>query len=270
MQVNLYLTTGIAEGFELHWDDHDVIVVQLAGDKTWEVRGTSRPAPMFRDAAPNYQLSEEIVWNGVLRAGEVIHIPRGYWHCATRGDRGEGFSLHASFGFHKRTGADWLAWIADQSRHNELFRQDLERSNRAMAQRFQEDDLESAACKLIADRPFTEYLTTWAKHQPSGRHIVTHDIFGRASVVVCVTEFPPHVESSDKTLTLAAAGRRITVDKAAWPALEMLIAGRPVALSDVEEKTGIDPRPLVSALLREGICAEATPELLAGYSGLVS
>jgi hypothetical protein len=118
VQVNLYLTTRMAEGFELHWDDHDVIVVQLAGDKTWDVRGASRSLPMFRDAAPNYEPSEDIVWNEVLREGEAIHIPRGFWHRATRKDRSEGFSLHASFGFHKRTGVDWLAWLADQSRRS--------------------------------------------------------------------------------------------------------------------------------------------------------
>ena len=154
VQVNLYLTTRMAEGFELHWDDHDVIVVQLAGDKTWDVRGASRSFPMFRDAAPNYEPSEDIVWNEVLREGEAIHIPCGFWHRATRKDhRGEGFSLHASFGFHKRTGVDWLAWLADQSRRSALFRQDLERFDQARA-RTQQDDLTPAAYQLITGKPF--------------------------------------------------------------------------------------------------------------------
>lgn len=270
VQVNLYLTTGTASGFDLHWDDHDVIVVQLAGDKTWQVRGTSRPAPMFRDAVPNYEPSEDVVWNGVLRKGEAIHIPRGYWHQATRNDRGDGFSLHASFGFHKRTGVDWMAWLADQSRHDELFRHDLERSGGEAAQRMREAGLCHAAAELIANKPFAEYLATRARHQPSGRHIVTHGIFGQPSMVVCVTGFAPQIEKGDSTITLAAAGRRIIIDKVVWPALEMLIAGNPVNLDDVEKQTGINPRPVASALLREGICAEVTPELLSGYLSLAS
>lgn len=36
VQANAYLTTGEADGFDLHWDDHDVLVVQLAGAKDWE------------------------------------------------------------------------------------------------------------------------------------------------------------------------------------------------------------------------------------------
>lgn len=32
--VNIYLTTNAADGFGLHWDDHDVLVVQLSGRRT--------------------------------------------------------------------------------------------------------------------------------------------------------------------------------------------------------------------------------------------
>ena len=71
VQVNAYLTTNDASGFPLHWDDHDVLIVQLAGEKEWEVRGTSRQAPMYRDADPNTTPSEEIVWSGVMKTGDV-------------------------------------------------------------------------------------------------------------------------------------------------------------------------------------------------------
>jgi hypothetical protein len=84
VQVNVYLTTNDASGFDLHWDDHDVLIIQLAGEKEWDVRGASRPVPMFRDAARNDEPSQETIWAGTMRAGDVMHIPRGYWHRATR------------------------------------------------------------------------------------------------------------------------------------------------------------------------------------------
>jgi ribosomal protein L16 Arg81 hydroxylase len=77
VQVNTYLTTGEASGFNLHWDDHGVIIVQLSGEKSWEVRGPSRVAPMYRDAAVNNEPSDTIVWAGTLQAGDVMHIPAG-------------------------------------------------------------------------------------------------------------------------------------------------------------------------------------------------
>jgi hypothetical protein len=84
VQVNAYLTTNDASGFRLHWDDHDVLIVQLAGEKQWEVRGPSRTAPLYRDADRNDRPSNDIVWAGTMRTGDVMHIPRGYWHQATR------------------------------------------------------------------------------------------------------------------------------------------------------------------------------------------
>jgi hypothetical protein len=33
-QVNAFLTTGEAAAFRLHWDDHDVVIVQVAGEKS--------------------------------------------------------------------------------------------------------------------------------------------------------------------------------------------------------------------------------------------
>jgi hypothetical protein len=43
----------------------------------------------------------------VLHVGEVPHVPRGYWHQATRAGLSNWFGLHATFGIVKRTGVDW-------------------------------------------------------------------------------------------------------------------------------------------------------------------
>ena len=88
-RVNTYLTTKDAAGWGLHWDVHDVICVQLAGQKSWQVRRPSRAAPMDRDAEPNTEPSARTVWAGTMRAGDVMHIPRGWWRagCTRRRDR---------------------------------------------------------------------------------------------------------------------------------------------------------------------------------------
>ena len=83
VQANVYLTTRETSGFQLHWDDHDVVVLQLAGSKTWEVRGRTRPSPMYRDAETEQEPNEQVVWTGTLGPGDVVHVPRGHWHQAT-------------------------------------------------------------------------------------------------------------------------------------------------------------------------------------------
>jgi hypothetical protein len=272
VQVNAFLTTNQAAGFELHWDDHDVIIVQLAGEKSWEIRGPSRPVPMFRDGAPNLEPSDEMVWSGTLRAGEVMHIPRGYWHQATRQERGDGYSLHVTFGLTKRTGVHWLGWLADQARQQDIFRHDIERWGLAEDRAAQHLALIEAAVRLVTSSFVADYLERRERQQPPSRHVVTHGVFGRPSEVVCLTDFPPAMTlgDEDEVVTVAAPlGREIQFKAAALPALRQLLSGRPVAIDKVSADTGLDASVLAEVLLAEGICGELTAELANGYRGML-
>jgi hypothetical protein len=264
VQVNVYLTTGETSGFNLHWDDHDVVVVQLGGEKSWEVRGTSRVAPMYRDAAVNNDPSDEIVWVGTMRTGDVMHVPRGHWHRATRAERGPGYSLHATFGFVKRTGVDWLTWVADRSREHELFRHDLDRSTPGNP-RFLD-----AASKLVQSYPPAMYLRRREQERPPRRRVVTHAVFRPVTDVVCMTDFPPHIAVGASTVTVLTAGKELTFAAKAESALRLLLSGNPVDVERVGEATGVRADVLAEALLDEGVCAEMTPELAAGWAGLCS
>lgn len=198
VQVNAYLTTQEATGFPLHFDDHDVLIVQLAGTKSWEVRGSSRAAPMYRDAEPNLTPSEEQVWSGALQAGDVMHIPRGYWHQATRDDRGAGLSLHVTFGFVKRTGVDWLMWVADRSRADEVFRRDLIRSATSDERVVQHDGLFAAATALPSRWSPEEFLTRREQEPVRTRIVPALSALDESSSIVCVTEFPPQITETDE------------------------------------------------------------------------
>lgn len=270
VQVNAYLTTGDAAGFNLHWDDHDVLIVQVAGEKSWEVRGLARPAPMYRDAEPNPAPPEEIVWRGTMKPGSVMHIPRGYWHRATREERGDGFSLHLTFGFPQRTGVDYLTWLADQSRRQELLRHDIDRWGSVEARAEQQVAFTDAAVNLVATTDLGEFLAAREQDMSPHRHVTTHGLFGPLVAVVCITEFAPTIEEqADGLVMVAAAGRRITFTRAALPALRLLLSGRPVFVDKVAAATGVDAATLAELLVTENICAELTSELAAGYDGVL-
>lgn len=269
VQVNTYLTTGEAAGFRLHWDDHDVLIVQLAGEKAWEVRGTSRPAPMYRDAQPNPDPPSAVIWSGALRAGDVMHIPRGCWHRATRQKRGDGYSLHVTFGMTKRTGVHWLSWLADQSREQELFRHDLDRVGSEEGRTRQVAGLATIAREQLTSKSVEAYLAAREQQQPPARHVATHGLFGAPAEVVCITEFAPDVQRTDGAVTVRAAGREIVFTDSAWLALLPLLSGRPVLVGKVTAEAGIDAAGLANVLLDEGICAELTRELASGYAGLL-
>ncbi|MEU8567889.1 cupin domain-containing protein [Streptomyces pathocidini] len=265
VQVNAYLTTNEASGFPLHWDDHDVVIVQLAGDKEWEVRGASRPVPMYRDADPNNTPSEEIIWAGVMKTGDVMHIPRGHWHQATRNGQGTGKSLHVTFGITKRTGASWLAWLGDWCRENEIFRHDLDRSHGAAPQA-----LTDAAVRLIGERSPADFLAAYEQAMPLPRHVPFLDILGPLDAVVCTTQFPPEIREDGQTVDILASGKKLTFTAKALPAVRLLLSGKPVPLNTASAVVGAEVAEVAEVLVGEEMCAPLTPELSSGYTGLVT
>jgi cupin superfamily protein len=270
VQVNVYLTTNDSAGFDLHWDDHDVLIIQLDGEKEWEVRGTSRPVPMFRDAERNNTPSEKVVWAGTMKTGDVMHIPRGYWHKATRVGRGDGRSLHMTLGFAKRTGVSWLTWLADWSRQTELFRHDLDHWSTPDYQESQRQHLVEKATELISSRDPAEFLMLREQEALTPRHVPHLNILGPLSAVVCITDFPPRIEESSETVTVLGAGKKLTFAVKATPALRLLLSGNPVHLDEAVRAVGTEVEQVAKILIKEELCASLTPELSSGYTGLVT
>ena len=62
VSANVYIAVGDTAGFALYWDDHDVLCVQLAGSKSWQVREPTRPHPMYRDAEQTWRPAAK--WSG--------------------------------------------------------------------------------------------------------------------------------------------------------------------------------------------------------------
>jgi cupin superfamily protein len=265
-RLNTYLTTQEASGWGLHWDSHDVLAVQLVGAKSWEVRGPSRIAPLDRDAQPNTEPSTEIVWTGTLTAGQVMHIPRGWWHQATRTGSGPGYSLHATFGMTQRTGVDYLTWITDHARTDAQFRHDLGQYPTTE----QHQQLTEAAAGLLRAHSLADFLAARRREDTPARHTTTFGIFGPPRSVVCVTTFPPDLEIHDDVVIVRAAGKKITVPAEALPALHALLSGHPVHLAELATSTAADTTALAAVLTNAGICTELTPGLAAGYDDMIT
>jgi hypothetical protein len=124
VQINAYAGWRTQRGFDLHWDDHDVFILQVTGRKRWSVYAATRPYPVARDIEPNQKPAEEPLWDAILEDGDLLYIPRGWWHVAVPLDEP---TLHLTVGIHNRTGLDLLRWLTDRLRASENFRMDLPR-----------------------------------------------------------------------------------------------------------------------------------------------
>ena len=91
IQLNAYLSPSSARGLDLHFDYHDVIVVQLTGSKAWRTwhplersrlpqkRGAGIPRPQWDEVG-------DPLIETVLRPGDALVIPRGHPHAASTND----------------------------------------------------------------------------------------------------------------------------------------------------------------------------------------
>ncbi|HEX8189230.1 MAG TPA: cupin domain-containing protein, partial [Pyrinomonadaceae bacterium] len=124
VQVNLYAGWQTSRGFDLHWDDHDVFILQVTGRKCWSVYGQTRPHPLVNDIEKARKPEHEPLWEGTLEDGDLLYIPRGWWHVAVPLAEP---TLHLTVGVHNRTGLDLLRWLTEALRASEAFRRDLPR-----------------------------------------------------------------------------------------------------------------------------------------------
>jgi hypothetical protein len=100
-QVNAYITPPGSQGFLPHYDDHDVLILQIQGSKTWHVYEHSDVSP--RDlrrrsafVAAGLPLPDDLR----LEAGDVLYLPRGRVHAAEANAEP---CIHLTVGIHAPT-----------------------------------------------------------------------------------------------------------------------------------------------------------------------
>ena len=116
--VNLYLTPSQAQGFQPHVDGHDVFILQIDGEKDWEVYCAPVELPL-EDQKTEFSLQElgPPVLSGQLTPGDVLYIPRGFVH---RARTGRPSSLHLTIGVHAWRWIDVLHRAVDEMARNHV------------------------------------------------------------------------------------------------------------------------------------------------------
>lgn len=106
MQTNIYLTPPNSQGFDPHWDTHDVFVLQVLGRKKWFTYGSQIALPLRGQSFERGSLGPLSVKSAFeCGPGSVIYIPRGEIHSAVAMDES---SLHITLGMTAFTWADFF------------------------------------------------------------------------------------------------------------------------------------------------------------------
>ena len=123
IQVNAYVTPPSSQGFDTHFDTHDVFILQLAGAKRWNVFDAPVALPLRAPGEPSRAGSGTPLVDTELQPGDLMYIPRGFPHHAVSA---HATSLHLTVGVHTVTWAAVLRAVLDgQSRLDPRLRASL-------------------------------------------------------------------------------------------------------------------------------------------------
>ncbi len=99
-QVNGYLTPAESQGFTSHYDDHDVLILQIQGSKLWHLYDVELPPHEMRRREAVDPAGLPLPSDLRLEAGDVLYVPRGQVHAAEATSEP---SLHMTVGIHAPT-----------------------------------------------------------------------------------------------------------------------------------------------------------------------
>lgn len=249
VETNAYLAWGRSPGFGVHWDDHDLFVLQIAGRKRWQMFEPTRPFPLYRDVNPNVEAPTQPIWERNIEPGDFIYIPRGHWHGATGLNEP---TLHITIGVNVPSGIDLITWIADQLRANETLRSDLP----YFASRgSQIEYLKSAKTALdevwSRDDLLETFLANRNAERPARPHISMP--YGGKSGLLSGKEIPRYsgttfvrAISDDGGLRLKALGQDWAFPMAAKPLVDTVLANTDSTIEELANEFGFPVEEVTS------------------------
>ncbi|WP_345716139.1 cupin domain-containing protein [Angustibacter luteus] len=118
VQANAYVTPPQSQGFDDHYDVHDVFVLQVEGEKRWRIHAPVHEAPLrdqpWTDRRQDVAraAATEPLLDVVLTPGDCLYLPRGFLHAATALGA---VSTHLTLGVHTWTRHSLAQQVLDQA-----------------------------------------------------------------------------------------------------------------------------------------------------------
>jgi ribosomal protein L16 Arg81 hydroxylase len=87
--IHIYATPSGRHGFSWHYDAEEVFILQTSGAKEYSLRkNTVNPWPLVETIPADMRYGREIMplMRVLLKAGDWLYIPAGYWHMAEARD----------------------------------------------------------------------------------------------------------------------------------------------------------------------------------------
>lgn len=120
LRTNIYITPPQAQGLAPHYDEHDVFILQITGEKEWKLYHSPVELPShIRDQSIGRHELAEPELTVMLQPGDLLYIPRGVVHQAASQ---ETTSVHASLGLYPTFAYELLEELVTIAQADPAFR----------------------------------------------------------------------------------------------------------------------------------------------------
>jgi hypothetical protein len=277
VQVNLYASWRSSPGFDLHYDAHDVFILQIEGPKHWKVfRPTDRYPVTYKTERKPDLLSLDPVFDGVLKPGDVLYIPRGWWHIVTPLDEP---TMHLTAGLHPPTGIKLVEWAMRDLAANELLRMDLPRFWDQENQRKYLAAVREIIANLLGGEDlierFLDHLEATSDRRPrfslpaSATPEVLPDSDDSIITLGSPSGFRPKPGAEPGDIRIAFAGKELTFSDATLPLFDHLSQSAPLSVADFcrrfeHQFPAAELKEFLAELARHGAILVSEPEIERG------
>ncbi|MBV9842472.1 MAG: hypothetical protein JOY99_13240 [Sphingomonadaceae bacterium] len=246
----------------VHYDEHDIVAVQLRGTKTWHLSQGPSPLCTGWQSIPGPLPMLGAAISVTMRPGDVLYVPRGLPHTVD----GAGESLHVAIGFTPLTVRDAVIALVDQLSESERgFRATIGGDLALRLLRGEAAGLmppvANAVTKLREAAGSAPYFAA-ALQRRSARAIGALDGFSAqpdAPAIGLDTELRPrdlafcHLSANADTIDLSYPGGHIYVHRGAQESLVYIINAHRFRVRDIPGAIADDVRlALADRLLRAG------------------
>jgi hypothetical protein len=269
-QANAYCTPAASQGFGVHHDTHDVLVLQVAGRKRWRIYEPLLQLPL-RDQRWSAALGDpgEPVDDLTLEAGDTLYLPRGWPHEAAAA---EADSLHITVGLHPATRLDALRDALAECADDVEFRRGLDAGGELpsdlierLAARLRPEDVARRARRRFVDGRRAIVPDQLAQLRALARLDARTPLRRRATVIADLEPAAAAAGAGDDAgVTLRFEGKEVRFPAKAAAALAFVHGSGAEAFCAAELPGPLDEAGrlvLVRRLVREGYLVLAPQEL---------
>jgi len=270
VQGNAYLTPRSSQGFIEHYDTHDVFAVQLDGRKRWKVWEVPvERIPLKDEHSPKGVPPEGgLYFDGILEQGDVLYIPRGYYHCAMTEDS---FSLHLTVGILTLRRLDALKCVFDAIL-DEVRSSGEPEWREALPVRFDQngdekfDRLKDSIVERLLSKWSLKYVNTRFLEDawPVNQHLLSLrdglcDLNDETSLTLALFD-EPSVQFRKSELVLCFGGRVMELPLSAKTAIQNILELRTFSPKDLVEYDESSRVTLCRHLVKEGLLRFSNPK----------